>query len=87
MERLSGQNNQNQQQQNNGRFAGVKNLINMFRAARNPQTMVSSMLSQNPEAQQMLQQTLQNGGTYKDAFMMAAKAKGVDPNEIISMLK
>lgn len=65
----------------------IRNMINMFKASRDPQSLVNNMLSQNPEAQQMLQQTLQNGGTYKDAFMMAAKAKGVDPNEIISMLK
>ena len=75
LERLSGLNNP------------IRNMINMFKAARDPQSLVNNMLSQNPEAQQMLQQTLQNGGTYKDAFMMAAKAKGVDPNEIISMLK
>lgn len=74
-------------QTSGGPFDRMKNLIGIFKNSKNPQEMVTNMLLQNPEAQEYLKQSSQNGGTYKDAFFAAAKAKGIDPNQIINMLK
>ena len=74
-------------EQSSGPFDGLKQVLAALRSSRNPQQMVSNMLSQNPDAQQFVNQVSRSGGSFKDAFYAAAKAKGVDPDQIINMLK
>ena len=56
----------------------------MIKAAKNPSALAQTMVNQNPQVQKMIQDA---GGDPKKAFYNAAKQKGIDPDEIINMLK
>lgn len=45
------------------------------------------MLQSNPNVASMVNQATQTGQSYKDLFYAVAKAKGVDPNQILSQLR
>lgn len=65
-------------------LAGVKNMISAVKASRNPQAMIQNMVQRNPQVQQLLRQS---GGDPKAAFYNLAQQKGVNPDEIINLLK
>lgn len=62
----------------------IKNTIDMIKAAKNPAALAQTMVQKNPQVQQMIQEA---GGDPKKAFYNAAKQKGVDPDEVLKMLK
>lgn len=62
----------------------IKQTIDMIKAAKNPSALAQTMVNQNPQVQKMIQEA---GGDPKQAFYNAAKQKGIDPDEIINMLK
>lgn len=45
------------------------------------------MMMQNPQMKQVMDFINQNGGDAKSAFYKLADWRGVDPNEILNMLK
>lgn len=55
----------------------------MLRGVRNPQVLLDQMLSKNPQAAQIVRQCRNP----KDAFYALAKQKGIDPEEILSVLR
>ena len=59
----------------------------LARGSQNPQATIQSMAANNPQMQQVLQYIQQSGGDPKAAFYKMAAEKGVDPNQIIGMLK
>ena len=65
----------------------IKNMMNLVRNAQNPTMMLQNMMNQNPQMQQVMNIVRQSGGDPKTAFYNLAKQKGVDPNEILKMLK
>lgn len=64
--------------------SNLKSMINMFKNSNNPQMLVQNMLQSNPQVQQLLQQS---GGDPKTAFYNLAKQKGINPDEILNMLR
>ena len=76
--------NQNRMAQN---LQPIKNMMNMLRGAGNPSMMLQQMTAQNPQMQQAIQYVNQNGGNAKQAFYKLAQEKGVNPDEILNMLK
>ena len=62
----------------------IKQAIKMIKSMGNPQAMVQNMLSQNPQVQDVINQA---GGDARKAFYTMAQQKGVDPNEILNMMK
>ena len=62
----------------------VKQMISMVKGARNPQQMVQKMVNENPQFMAMLQMS---NGNPEQAFKSLAKQMGVDPNEIIDLIK
>lgn len=62
----------------------MKNMINMMKAGGNPQAMVNQMMQSNPQINQIIQQY---GGDPQTAFYKFAEANGIDPNEVLNMLK
>ena len=68
-------------------LSGVKNLMNMVKSAKNPQTMLQSMVNQNPQMKQVMDYVQQNGGDPKTAFYKLAEQRGVNPDEVLQMLK
>lgn len=65
----------------------IKNMMNMIRSARNPQAMLQSMMQNNPQMRQVMDLINQSGGDPKAAFYKLAQEKGIDPQQILDMLK
>ena len=80
---------QNQPLQNNsiGNIQQIKSMMQMIQSSNNPSAMLQTLMMQNPKLQSVMQFVNQNGGDPKAVFYALAKQKGVDPNEVINMLK
>lgn len=65
----------------------IKSMMQMVKAARNPQAMIQVMAQQNPKMQQVMQFVQQNGGDAKTAFYKLAEQQGVNPDDVLNMLK
>lgn len=59
-------------------------MAQTIKSANNPQALLNQMVGNNPQIKQIIDQY---GGDPKTAFYRFAEANGVDPNEIINMLK
>lgn len=55
--------------------------------SRNPQAMLGTLMNQNPQMQNVMNIINQYGGDARTAFYETAKERGVDPNQIINMLR
>ena len=69
-------------QQNN-----IFGIINTIKAAKNPNVMLKQLASQNPNVANAMNLINQNGGDPKRAFYSEAQRLGIDPNQILGMLK
>ena len=65
----------------------IKNMMNIVRSAGNPQAMLQQMAQNNPQLRQVMDMVQQSGGDPKRAFYELAKQKGVNPDDIVNMLK
>ena len=61
--------------------------MQMLSGNNNSQAMLQMLAAQNPQLRQVLDYVQQSGGDPKEAFYKLAQEKGVDPNQIINMLK
>ena len=62
-------------------------IINTIKAAKNPSAMIKQLASQNPNVANAINLANQYGGDYQKAFYEEAKRRGIDPNQILGMLK
>lgn len=60
------------------------NLINMVRNSSNPQALLNNLVAQNPQVANLINQY---GGDPKAAFYGLAQQRGIDPNQILNMIK
>lgn len=65
----------------------IKQMMSMLRSSGNPQAMLNQMVMSNPQIKQVMDIVQKHGGDPMQAFYAVAKEKGVDPNEILDMLK
>lgn len=65
----------------------VRQLMNMLRSAQNPQLLLNQLVMNNPQMKQVMDIVQKHGGDPMTAFRKEAEARGVDPNEILNMLK
>ena len=65
----------------------IKGMMNLVQGASNPTAMMQSMIAQNPKLKEVMEYVNQNGGDAKAAFYALAKQKGVDPEQVLSILK
>lgn len=73
-----------------GASLGNNNILKMFHSVKNsqdPNSMIQSLMQNNPQMQQVMQVINQHGGNAKEAFYSMAQQKGVDPNTILNQLK
>lgn len=63
----------------------VKRMMNMFRAAGNPQQMLMQAAQQNPAIGTVMQMC--NGKNPKDVFYEQCQKMGVNPDDIINQLR
>lgn len=59
-------------------------MAQTLKATNNPQALVNQMMSNNSQVRQIINQY---GGDPKTAFYKYAESNGVDPEEILKMLK
>ena len=71
----------------NPRLQQIKNVMNTIRGARNPQAALMSMMGNNPQMQQVQNIIQQHGGDPMQAFRAMAEENGLDPDEILSMIR
>lgn len=71
----------------NNNLSQIKNLMNMAKSAQNPQAFLQSIAQNNPQMKQVMSIVEQSGGDPKDAFYKMAEEKGVDPEQVLSMLR
>ena len=71
----------------NPQLQQIKNLMGMLRSANNPQAMLTQLAQNNPQLKQVLDIVQQHGGDPMAAFQAEAQARGIDPNQIMGMLK
>lgn len=71
----------------NSNLGQIKNMMNMVRSAGNPQAMLQSLAQNNPQVKQVLDLVNQSGGDPKSAFYKMAQDRGVDPEQILSLLR
>ena len=70
-----------------GGIGNIFNLIGMLKGSSNPMQMLQTMSQTNPQIKQVFDYVQQNGGDAKSAFYKLAEQNGVDPNNILNMLK
>jgi len=63
---------------------GLMNMIAAFKNSPNPQAMINNMIAQNPQVTGLINQY---GGDPKSAFYALAQQRGINPNDILNMLK
>ena len=59
----------------------------MLNNSNNPNAMLQYLMASNPGLKDAMNLMRQNGGSPKEAFYALAKQKGIDPDEIIALLK
>ena len=65
----------------------VRQLMNMVRSAQNPQLMLNQLAMNNPQLKQVMDIVQKHGGDPMTAFLAEAEARGMDPNEILNILR
>ena len=67
-----------------GNINQVKQMYNTLRSMGNPQAMIQSAVSQNPDLKSVIDESQ---GDYEKAFYAYANRLGVDPEQILSILR
>ena len=65
----------------------IKQMMSIVRAAKDPQQAINMLAMNNPQVKQVMDIVEQYGGDSMKAFKDMAKQCGVDPDEILGMLK
>ena len=65
----------------------VRQMIAMIKSAGNPQLMLNQLMQSNPQMQQVMQIVQKYGGDPNKAFYALAEEKGINPQEILDLLK
>lgn len=65
----------------------IKQAMAMVKTASNPQAAMEQMLSNNPNYQQINKLIQDNGGDAQKAFYSMAEQMGINPDDVLSMLK
>ena len=65
----------------------VRQLMSMVKAAKDPQAALSQLAMNNPQLKQVMDIVQKHGGDPMTAFRNTAAEMGVDPDEIMNMLK
>ena len=65
----------------------VRQMMSMVRTAQNPQAALSQLIMNNPQMKQVMDIVQKHGGDPMAAFRKEAEAAGINPDEIMGMLK
>ena len=65
----------------------IRQMIGMIKSAGNPQLMLNQIMQMNPQLRQVMEIVQQYGGDANKAFMDIAEKNGINPQEIIDLIK
>ena len=65
----------------------IRQMMNAVRSAQNPQLALNQLIMSNPQMRQVMDIIQKYGGDPMTAFLKEAEARGVDPQEIMNMMK
>ena len=65
----------------------IKQMMSMINGSQDPSAMLNQMMMNNPNMKQVMDIVKANGGDAQKAFYAMAEQKGVNPQEILDMLK
>lgn len=65
----------------------VKQMMGIVNGSQNPQALLNQMMTNNPQLKQVMDYVQQSGGDPKTAFYSMADKMGVNPQDILDMLK
>lgn len=63
----------------------IKGLMNQMKSIQNPNLAIQQMAEQNPQMKQILQMC--QGQNPKDVFYSMCQQQGIDPEQVIKLLK
>ena len=72
---------------NNPMLGQIKQMMSAVRTTQNPQAMLNQMVMNNPNLKQVMDFINQSGGDPQKAFYALAEQKGINPQDILDMLK
>jgi hypothetical protein len=78
---------QPQSNANTDMLQSVKQLASAIKNTENPNAILQAAANQNPQIAQVMSMVNGSGMNAKQLFMMAAQQRGIDPNQIVNMLK
>ena len=65
----------------------MMNVVQAIRMSRNPNLMLQQLAQNNPNVANAMSLIRQYGGDPQKAFYEEAKKRGIDPNQIIGLLR
>ena len=65
----------------------VRQMMSAVRTAQNPQLALNQLIMNNPQMKQVMDIVQKHGGDPMAAFRAEAEASGVDPDEIMAMIR
>lgn len=65
----------------------IKQMMGMVRSAQNPQAMLNQIMMSNPNMKQVMEIVNRYGGDPNKAFQEVARQQGINPQEIMDMLR
>ena len=65
----------------------IKQMISLVKSSGNPQALLNQLIQTNPNMKQAMEIVQQYGGDANKAFYALAEQKGIDPKEILDLLK
>ena len=65
----------------------IKQMMQAIKTAGNPQAALNAMMMSNPQMRQVKEIVDRHGGDAMVAFRETARENGIDPEEILDMLK
>ena len=68
-------------------LAPIRQMMNMVRSAQNPQAALNQLIMNNPQMKQVMDIVQKHGGDPMVALRKEAEAAGINPEEIMGMLK
>ena len=65
----------------------LKPMIDMVKAAQNPQVMLEQLARSNPQLKGVMDMVNANGGDARSTFYKMAGQRGIDPDTILKLLR
>ena len=71
----------------NPNLSRIKELMNTVKSAQNPHIAMQTLINNNPQLKQIMDIVQQNGGNAEKVFYQLAQERGINPDDILNMLK